>query len=144
MPTTTSSAPATTTTNPTPVSAQEAKVSAIIERVSNAELAESVAEVLSADGEITVDAVQYLVNNEEFESLDEETLEVISEAISAAPDEVKEEFEAEVNVFSGTFDNYIPSGSKISVEDRRVVIAVTATISASIAAPASGGGRRRR
>ena len=116
----------------------------MIARVSNQELAESVAEILSTDGEITVDAVQDLVNNEEFESLDEETLEVISEAISAAPDEVKEEFEAEVNVFSGTFDNYIPSGSKISVEDRRVVIAVTAAISASIAAPASGGGRRRR
>lgn len=102
------------------------------------------AEIISTDVEVTVDAVQDLVNNEEFESLDEETLEVISEALSAAPDEVKEEFEAEVNVFSGDFDNYIPSGSKISVEDRRIVVAVTATLSASIAAPASGGGRRRR
>ena len=144
MPTTTSSVPTTTTTKPAPVSAQEAKASAIISRVSNQELAESVAEIISTDGEVTVDAVQDLVNNEEFESLDEETLEVISEVLSAAPDEVKEEFEAEVNVFSGDFDNYIPSGSKISVEDRRVVVAVTATISASIAAPASGGGRRRR
>lgn len=93
--------------------------------------------------EVTVEAVVALVNNENFDNLDEETLEAVSASLSEAPTEVKEAFEAEVNVFSGSFDSYVPSGSRISVEDRRVVVAVTATVSAAAAAPA-GGGRRRR
>ena len=100
-------------------------------------------EVLSDDGEITVEVLHQVIDNEDFESLDEETLEAVSEALSEAPAEVKEEFEAEVNVFSGSFDNYVPNGSKIDVGERRTLVAVTATISAAAAAPA-GGGRRRR
>lgn len=94
-------------------------------------------------GEVTVEVLDDLINNENFDNLDEETLEAVSEALSEAPTEVKEAFEAEVNVFGGSFDSYVPSGSRISVEDRRVVVAVTATVSAAAAAPA-GGGRRRR
>ena len=94
-------------------------------------------------GEVTVEVLDELVNNENFDNLDEETLEAVSEALSEAPTEVKEAFESEVNVYNGSFDTYVPVGSRISVEDRRVVVAVTATVSAAAAAPA-GGGRRRR
>ena len=94
-------------------------------------------------GEVTVEVLDELVNNENFDNLDEETLEAVSEALSEAPTEIKEEFESEVNVYNGSFDTYVPVGSRISVEDRRVVVAVTATVSAAAAAPA-GGGRRRR
>jgi hypothetical protein len=93
-------------------------------------------------GEVTVEVLEELINNEDFDNLDEEALEAVSAALSEAPIEVKEAFESEVNVYSGSFDTYVPSGSRISVEDRRVVVAVTATVAAS-AAPA-GGGRRRR
>jgi hypothetical protein len=94
-------------------------------------------------GEVTVEVLDELVNNANFDNLDEETLEAVSEALSEAPTEVKEAFESEVNVYNGSFDSYVPAGSRISVEDRRVVVAVTATVSAAAAAPA-GGGRRRR
>jgi len=83
------------------------------------------------------------VTNENFDSLDEETLEAVSVALSEAPTEVKKEFESQVNVFSGSFNKYVPAGSRVDVGTRRTVVAVTATVSAAAAAPA-GGGRRRR
>lgn len=43
-----------------------------------------------------------------------------------ASDEQKHEFEAEVNVFDGSFDDYIPAGSNVTVAQRRTIIAVTA------------------
>ena len=115
----------------------------MITRIQNEELAESMGELLSDEEEITVEVLHNVIDNEDFDSLDEETLEAVSAALSESPTEVKEAFEEEVNVFSGSFDSYVPSGSRINVEDRRVVVAVTATVSAAAAAPA-GGGRRRR
>ena len=50
----------------------------------------------------------------------------VAEALSGAPDEVKEQFEETINVFSGQFDTYVPSGSTVSVGTRRAVVAVTA------------------
>jgi hypothetical protein len=118
-------------------------VAAIITRIQNEELAESMGELLSDEDEITVEVLHNVIDNEDFDSLDEETLEAVSAALSEAPDEVKEEFESEVNVFEGSFDTYVPTGSKIDVGTRRTVVAVTASMSAVAAAPA-GGGRRRR
>jgi len=43
-----------------------------------------------------------------------------------APIEEKQKFEEEVNVFSGGYDDYVPSGSTISVAERRTVVAVSA------------------
>lgn len=43
-----------------------------------------------------------------------------------APVEEKQKFEEEVNVFSGGYDDYVPSGSTISVAERRTVVAVSA------------------
>ena len=143
VPSTSTSSTSTTTTTEVPKPRITEQESAIIERITNKELAESVTEVLSDDGEITVEVLHQVIDNEDFESLDEETLAAVSEALSEAPEEVKEEFEAEVNVFSGSFDNYVPSGSNIDVGERRTLVAVTATVSAAAAAPA-GGGRRRR
>jgi len=134
--TTTTEVPVTTTTQP-----PKTPESVIIARITDIELAESVESIIT--GEVTVEVLDELVNNENFDNLDEETLEAVSEALSEAPTEIKEEFESEVNVYNGSFDTYVPVGSRISVEDRRVVVAVTATVSAAAAAPA-GGGRRRR
>lgn len=58
----------------------------------------------------------------------------IVEALLEAPTEVKEAFEAEINVFEGGFDNYIPTDSVISVGARRVVVAAT-TVSFILPAP---------
>jgi hypothetical protein len=55
-----------------------------------------------------------------------EQAQQIAEALSTAPDEVKQQFEETINVFDGQFDTYVPSGSTISVGARRAVVAVTA------------------
>ena len=53
---------------------------------------------------------------------------LIQEPAADASDEEKAEFEAQVDVFSGEYDTYVPVGSKISVAERRTVVAVTATL----------------
>lgn len=58
----------------------------------------------------------------------------IVEALLEAPTEVKEAFEAEINVFEGGFDEYVPTDSTISVGARRVVVAAT-TVSFILPAP---------
>jgi hypothetical protein len=45
-----------------------------------------------------------------------------------ATEEQKQEFEETVNVFDGTFDDYVPSGSNVTVAERRTIIAVTTTV----------------
>ena len=112
---------------------------AIIEAIEDEVLAEAVEEVFT--GEADVETVVALVSSDDFEDLDEETLEAVSIALSEADDDVKEEFEAEVNVFEGSFDEYVPEGSRVNVEDRRVLVAVTATTTVvAAAAPTASGG----
>jgi hypothetical protein len=65
--------------------------------------------------------------------------EAISEALAAAPVEVKESFEEEINVFAGVFDTYTALGSSIDVGTRRSVIAVS-LVSATVAALSVFGG----
>lgn len=45
-----------------------------------------------------------------------------------APIEEREEFEATVDIYSGAYDDYVPVGSKISVAERRAVVAATAVL----------------
>ena len=45
-----------------------------------------------------------------------------------APIKEREEFEATVDIYSGGYDDYVPVGSKISVAERRVVVAATAVL----------------
>ena len=64
--------------------------------------------------------------------IDELTTEQAAELVSAvqnAPTEVKQAFEAAVNVFAGAVDTYVPIGSSVPVSSRRVLIAVTAAMS---------------
>lgn len=74
-----------------------------------------------------------------FQSIDpsaisEAEADAIVGALAEAPKAIKEAFEEEINVFSGTFDKYVPSGSAISVGERRVVVAVSGVLVASSAA----------
>jgi hypothetical protein len=78
---------------------------------------------------------------ESTDDLNDDELIVLAAALTAAPPEVKKAFEAEVNVFSGKFDTYVPTGSKISVGERRAVNAVVATV---MAAPAAATASRRK
>ena len=62
------------------------------------------------------------------EELSEEQIVAILEGLKTASDEVKEAFEENVDVFSGNFDSYVPSGSTVSVAQRRTVVAATAVL----------------
>jgi len=68
-----------------------------------------------------------------FESLDmsalspEEQNRVINELNNASED-VKKKFENTVNIYSGTFDEYVPVGSVITVGERKVLIAATGVL----------------
>jgi hypothetical protein len=79
--------------------------------------------------------------------------EAIVETVQGASKTVRRSFEDELNIFEGQFDTYVPLNSKINVEDRRTVVAVSVVGTASVAAmgvrgampmgggvPASGGG----
>lgn len=60
--------------------------------------------------------------------VDDLTADQIIELVAAvqdAPAEVREAFEAEVDIFSGATDTYVPLGSTVPVGTRRTLIVVT-------------------
>ena len=71
--------------------------------------------------------------------LSEEEAAAVVAAVQGAPEEVREAFENTVDVFSGNFDEYVMIDSKISVGDRRTVVAVSvvSSIATLAAAPAT-------
>lgn len=117
---------------------------AVVVSIEDQALAEDVAELL--DGDITTEDIEAIISSEEsLEELSDEALYVISEALSDADQDVKEEFEAEINIFSGDFDNYVPTGSTVDVGTRRVVtVATTGALILAPAASQSNGGRNAK
>ena len=83
-----------------------------------------------AEEEVTVEDIKQLVNDDNFDTLDDDQIAIIAEALSDESDEVKEVFEEEVNIFDGATDEYVPSGSTVSVAERRIIIAATAVVMA--------------
>lgn len=86
--------------------------------------------------------------SEIFNSLDtssltqEQKIEIIA-AVQNAPDEVREAFEEEVNIYTEGFDQYIPLGSSIDVGTRRSLLAVTAaTATLAVGATIAASGTR--
>jgi len=68
----------------------------------------------------------------------------IVNVLTYAPDEIKEQFEESINVFEGGFDSYVPSGSNLTVAERRVIVAVGALLSAVPVAPVVTGSTNTR
>lgn len=62
------------------------------------------------------------------ENLTDAEAAVLVQQLNNAPDELKRQFEEQVNVFSGQFDSYVPADQRIPVGERRTLIAVTATL----------------
>lgn len=92
--------------------------------------------------ELSLDKVEEILETIDYDELTEEETQQLISTLNESSDDVKSIFEETVNVYSGQFDSYIPSGSKITVGERRVLIAVTAvTVVAGAPAPA---GRRSR
>jgi hypothetical protein len=117
----------------------------IIETI-DTENSSQVALVLSSEGvsKLEDEEISNFIEEIDFENFTEEENIQIMEVLSVADDAVKEIFEQEVNIFSDqAFNTYVPTGSNINVQQRRVLVAAGATIM-SAAAPAAGGGRRRK
>ena len=56
----------------------------------------------------------------------------IVETVQVADKTVRRSFEKNVNIYAGNFDNYVPLNSKIDVEDRRTVVAVSVVSTAAL------------
>lgn len=95
------------------------------------------------DGEITAEQAEELVSTivDSIQNLTDSELESLAVALTAAPSAVKKAFEAKVNVFGGKFDTYVPTGSTITVGQRRAVNAIVVT---TVAVPAAAAATRRR
>ena len=63
---------------------------------------------------------------------DTEGAEIVG-AVQNADNNVRGAFEDELNIFEGQFDEYVPLNSKINVEDRRTVVAVSVVSTAAVA-----------
>jgi len=98
---------------------------------------EIIAEILQDEETVEIFLEEVLEDNPDFfEDASDEQITVIFESapelFNEASDEVKDELEAEINVYAGGFEDYVPEDSTISVDERRSIIAVT-TATATIA-----------
>jgi len=116
----------------------------LVESIEVSELTEeSIAAVFSEAvlEELSDEQIVELIDAIVPEELTDEQAVALSEALTNAPDDVKEEFESQIDVFGGQFDTYVPTGSIISVGARRVVVAAAA---ASFAMPTPTSSRKSR
>lgn len=74
------------------------------------------------------------------DDLSPEEQAVLAETLSKAPDSFKKQLESKINVYGGGFDQYVPSGSTVTVGQRRTV---GAAIVGAFVAPAAAAASRR-
>jgi hypothetical protein len=80
--------------------------------------------------EVTADEAAEIFDAIIPEELSETEAAAIIAAVQDAPDEIRNAFQEEINIYSGTFDQYVPLGSVINVQQRRSLIAAITTVSA--------------
>lgn len=83
------------------------------------------AEVLN---KVTADQASEIFAAVPVSELTDEQAAAIVEAVTNAPNDVKEAFQEQINVFGGKFDEYVPTGSEVSVGTRRVIVAATGVL----------------
>ena len=95
-----------------------------------AEVTEYLATIEPSDLEqLTSTEVDELIATIADAELTDDQAAVIAAVMTDAPDDVKQAFEDEINVFSGQFDVYVPVGSTVNVGQRRTLTAATAASS---------------
>ena len=75
--------------------------------------------------EVTAEEATQIFEALVVDDLSEEQLVALVAAVQDAPTAVRESFEAEVNVFGGAVDTYVPIGSTVPVGTRRTLIVIT-------------------
>lgn len=103
-------------------------ISAVLESDITTEQATQLATSAAVIQNVTGEQAAEIFSSIDTGELTAEEAAAIVEAVQNAPDEVREAFEEEINVFGGGFDNYVPTGSSISVAARRAVVAATAVL----------------
>jgi hypothetical protein len=86
-------------------------------------------EVLSV---ITSDLAADIFDAVDVGALDSNAGAEIVDAVQTQSEEIRNEFENEIDVFAGVFDTYVPIGSVVDVSTRRTLVAVTATMGAMV------------
>ena len=107
----------------------EEEAIALIEQLLDTEITADQAEELASNPDvlavITEEQATEIFETIEVEQLDETQIAELTAAIQNAPLAVQEAFEATIGIFGG-FDDYVPTGSKIPVGERRTLIAIAA------------------
>jgi hypothetical protein len=80
---------------------------------------------------LTQDEAEEVFAALEVNDLSDTQLEELVASVQSAPEEVREAFEQEVNVFGGAVDTYVPVGSKVPVKQRRTLIVVGVVLAAA-------------
>ena len=142
-PTTVPSTVPSTTTLPTPTAEELTNILEEETEVSP-EVATAIATNAAVLATVTAEQATQVFAAIDQGALTDEAAAAIVAAVQDAPTEVKEAFEAEINVYGGQFDNYVPTGSNISVGERRTIVAVNALVTGAATAAAGGalGGSR--
>lgn len=122
--TTSSTLPPTTTTLPVPIPTSS---TTIPETISQAQ-ATAIATNPEAVAELTADEASEVFATLDVAELSEEQTVALVAAVQEAPQEVREAFEEEINIFGGAVDTYVPIGSAIPVSQRRALIVVSVTL----------------
>jgi len=79
--------------------------------------------------ELPSNQIEQVFQQLDITALDETQVEQLTEQLNTAPENVKTAFENAINIFSGVFNNYVPTGSTIPVHARRTLVAAGAVIS---------------
>jgi len=141
--------PTTAPTSSAPVTAPNSQAPTItpdddteLEPVDTQELTSFIVEAgLEQLTQLTPDEVDNLLADIERAELTDEQAQQIAVALSSAPESIKAAFEAEINVFGGQFDAYVPVGSTVDVGTRRTLVAATAATTV-LPGPAAIGKRK--
>jgi len=111
-----------------PQSEIAAAVDNIIEQGVSADEATALAtnpEVLQS---VTSEQAAEIFDAVEVSDLSDAQADQLVEAVQGATEEVRAEFEQQINVFGGKFNAYVPIGSVINVGQRKVLIAATGVL----------------
>ena len=120
--TTSSTSTTTSTTTTTTVPATTVPEPIVIPPVVSPEQATELATDPEVLAEVTAEEATEIFEALVVEDLSEEELVALVSAVQDAPVAVRQSFEAEVNVFGGGVDTYVPIGSTVPVSTRRALI----------------------
>ena len=118
--------------------ATEEQVAQVVNAVLATEITEQQATVLASSAQVlavvTSDQAEQIFEELPLDDLSAEQVAEIIDVVQDAPVEVREAFEAVINIFDGVTDEYVPVGSNVPVGTRRVIVATTGVLIAGVAA----------